>query len=79
MSVVEKYSQQLKSCPFCGGKVELTQVSYGGSSNYDCGHRVVIKCKSCGVEMRGKDTSWMSLESCEPQVKDVTEKWNRRA
>ena len=79
MSIVEKYNQQLGSCPFCDSRVELAQASYGGSSDYDCGHRVVIKCKNCNVEMKGKDTSWMGLESCEPQIKDVVERWNKRA
>lgn len=77
MNIIEKYNQQLKPCPFCGDKANIAEVSYG-SGNYGSGHQVVVYCNSCNVEMKGKDTSWDSLENCEPQIRDIVERWNKR-
>ena len=79
MSIVEKYNQQLKPCPFCGGKASVGEVSYGGGSNYDCGWRLVVECENCKVQMKGADISWLGIDSCEIQVRDIVEKWNKRA
>ena len=77
-NIVEEYTSQLKPCPFCSGKASIEDISYGSGGNYDCGWYVAIQCKSCKVRMRGRDTSWMGLENCEPQIKDVVERWNKR-
>ncbi len=77
MGIVEKYKLQLKPCPFCGGKASIDEVSYG-SGNYGSGYQVIAYCANCDLKMEGKDTSWESLENCEPQLKDIVAKWNRR-
>ena len=78
MGIVEKYNQQLKPCPFCGGKARLFDNFYG-SGNYGSGSNIAIECRDCKLQMNGKDTSWMDLEDCMAQIRDIVTKWNRRA
>ena len=75
--ILEKYASQLKTCPFCGGKVRLFDNFYG-SSNYGSGSNIAIECRHCKLQMNGKDTSWQHLADCEPQLIDIVAKWNKR-
>ena len=71
------FNSKLSPCPFCGGKVEMSENSYG-SSNYDSGTKLIIRCHKCKLEMQGGDTSWRLLSNCQKEIDELIEKWNRR-
>lgn len=72
------FNSKLSPCPFCGGKAEMGQYSYG-NSNYGSGSRLIIRCDNCKLEMHGGDTSWRLLSNCQKEIDELIEKWNRRA
>ncbi len=58
---------ELKSCPFCGGKAEINfQPLYTGKA-------VRVRCTECGSSSR-----FVSI-SKERATNDVIDMWNRRA
>ncbi len=63
----ELQAEQLKPCPFCGGKPELCDcVSWDGRLGF------YVRCNDCHVES-GRYTGAGS------DRQDVTEAWNKRA
>ena len=57
---------ELKPCPFCGGKAIITCFTFYDADNDDDEEGYSVECKNCGVS-----TSYMSRECAE-------ETWNRR-
>jgi Lar family restriction alleviation protein len=57
--------EELKACPFCGGKAEVIRQ---WKSEEGTGKNIWIRCKNCGVETVRYDTD-----------KEAAAKWNRRA
>ena len=60
--------EELKPCPFCGGKAELTKCEYGDNT----GHAFVL-CRGCGSMTKKFNKS---LNFC--AVEEATQAWNRR-
>lgn len=61
---------ELKPCPFCGGKVEET----GGSCNF--GKKIMtlnVKCRKCGTKFKFRATF------VENPYTEARAAWNRRA
>lgn len=71
-----KMSEELKPCPFCGGKATLKAVtkSYGLTiwCACDCGARTDGYCPDTNKE----DDTIENIEECK---KRAVKKWNRRA
>ena len=60
--------EELKPCPFCGGKVSLTYLS--GSNTYNFWHKGVIHCAACDpIQFDGGIVK---------SLKEAAEAWNRR-
>ena len=59
--------EELKSCPFCGGKAVL---------HVKDGVRVV--CKECGASTMGYVDSYLQGKPQGTAVKRVIKKWNKR-
>ena len=59
-------SEQLKRCPFCGGKPRV-------NTNTGWGNAVVISCVGCGAEI-----TEFGIET-DTNLKNAINKWNRRA
>ena len=60
--------EELKPCPFCGGKANIIQsdISYS------------IRCSKCGVGIfrpRMGESEWCAFHT----IKETTDAWNRRA
>ena len=74
----EKCNNDIKPCPFCGGKAVFTSRSYG-SGNYGSGWRLVIDCNNCGLTMDGPDISWQDVDQYKLKARNFVDKWNRRS
>jgi hypothetical protein len=61
--------EKLKSCPFCGGHVEIKRIGNEHTKKRSC----EIKCP-CGVKMVVAALRY-SLDWCEEQM---VKKWNKR-
>lgn len=64
--------EELKPCPFCGGRPEFIKSFYGWMSLNENGKEIfgdngMIRCTQCGIRTR------------ETRECDVIEAWNRRA
>lgn len=77
---------ELKSCPFCGGKATPYPVTtYTSGGDWCVGYDFKIKCVNCGltlpnryeIRFRFKDDGEISIEK-DDRGKAV-EQWNRRA
>lgn len=66
-------SNELRSCPFCGGEAEALKFA-DLPFDYGC----IARCKCCGLAMRESSSSFTRslLEEAEQKV---IERWNRRA
>lgn len=64
----------LKPCPFCGGKAELTSKSesygYGGNTDH-----YFVKCTQCNCKGTDKDTYLEKREQC---IIEAVAAWQRR-
>lgn len=56
---------ELKPCPFCGGKVSLTEVSF-------CLELMQFECDDCGTIFRMKDDIW-NHRVYSPEVENTIE------
>ena len=74
-------ANELKPCPFCGGKADLRIVSKG----YESGEFSVTfeaSCRECKIAF--KSNSCFAIKNGYPEIvqdgyKDVMSRWNRRA
>lgn len=73
---------ELKPCPFCGGKANITQISHGynhAGFNYD----FELKCARCGVDF-GREESFAKVTQdgrlviTKDGYMELVKKWNRR-
>ena len=77
-------SEELKPCPFCGGKAEFA-VSKNESSDLDVGFKFYIRCSACNIaQPRNYAVSLkLSQKGVIMPVKDEREMavkaWNKRA
>ena len=72
-------SEELKTCPFCGGEavtvVQVTQM--GGNSDYIDSSVVCVNCKTEKMaQLRIKGIA--SFADVEKTMRRVTEMWNQR-
>ena len=73
--------RELKPCPFCGGKAEITEMASGyGNREFTKEYR--IGCEGCRVYFRRttrfrleKDEPVFIVNGCQEAIND----WNRRA
>ena len=72
--------EELKSCPFCGNKVEVEKIPmwYGNGHGYYGCYEFKIKCKNCGctVDQPQNDSIYRSEEEARG---NAIKAWNRRA
>lgn len=74
---------ELKSCPFCGGKA-IFNTKNNSSSHYEVGFDFTIKCSECGIELPKSYSIRFTLGekgNIEPQNKtreEAVEDWNKR-
>ena len=61
-------ADDLKSCPFCGGKAELIKRAYEDNTGY-----ALVSCKACGNMTK---QFYKSLDFC--AVDEAIKSWNRR-
>lgn len=61
---------ELKPCPFCGGKVSLTEVSF-------CLELMQFECADCGTIFRMKDDIW-NQRVYPPEVEKAIERMEPR-
>ena len=74
---------ELKHCPFCGGKAEIHEqplYTHKGvcvrCTNRNCGTRSMFVLYDCEYLLyKGNEKVYVSKEQA---INDVTEKWNRR-
>ena len=57
-------TEKLKSCPFCGGEVELFKMVSESDKELECWYAI---CKECAVQTRNCSTK-----------AEVSQAWNRR-
>lgn len=74
--------EELKPCPFCGGKAYTKVVSRDHlQTGYSIGAEV--GCEKCGFHMRGETVfavdEFMNVKIFSGGVQHMIEKWNRRA
>ena len=65
---------ELKSCPFCGGK-PFRQIEYKN------GFRGIVRCPVCRIEIsekRQNDFGWIGEEGIIELLTKVTKSWNKR-
>ena len=62
-------SEQLKRCPFCGGKAKMERVK----QVWDNIHEYCVKCYKCNANI------YYSSDSADNGKTKVIEAWNRRA
>lgn len=65
-------SEQLKPCPFCGGKAELCAGAHMGRS------AIFIQCQKCGAQTKYY-IDFQMMNGLTPTQKKAIEAWNRRA
>lgn len=76
--------EELKPCPFCGGKAVFDTVS-NLSSHYEVGFEFEIECKNCGAKLPKRYKVKFSLTDSggiNPLYDDrdrAAEEWNKRA
>ena len=71
-------AEELKPCPFCGGRAKITMgitpVSIQANS-----HTVLVQCTECYAEMHKIIIPYTDdYTSFERKAKELAEKWNRR-
>lgn len=68
---------ELKTCPFCGGKAEVQ--AYGDSAfSYLVDGYVYIECLDCEASSQSYYVGIVSKEESEAVVQKSTAEWNRR-
>ena len=60
-------SNELKSCPFCGGEAEYAEVSLMFKQG------LIVRCTRCGVKTQARESSF---DYCAKDI--VSSEWNRR-
>ena len=71
---------ELKSCPFCGNKVDIREISNGrGRFRFYVGYQ--IECDNCGIQF--KDESTIIVEDGVPKIENdgytkLIRRWNTR-
>lgn len=75
-------SEELKPCPFCGGKPYLKVVTRGHTNTaYTIGAQ--LGCKACAFHMRADSVfevdAFMNVNICSNGIGHMIEQWNRRA
>lgn len=76
--------EELKPCPFCGGKAYIKKTSRGHSNTI---FTVIAElgCRKCGYHMIGESEfdvdEFMNIHMLDRKngIKEMIEKWNRRA
>lgn len=81
--------EELKVCPFCGGKADLFKnINYSRSGiDYELGITWKVRCQNCGIEKTGHLTKYhitkegiLALENGEIDGRaEAIAKWNNRA
>ena len=69
-------SEEIRPCPFCGGKAELVAVVYKGMGSY------CVQCQTCGAQSRycAMDACFISdMNGGNPSGERAVNAWNRRA
>lgn len=72
-------AEQIKQCPFCGGKAKVQKSRFDRSAEGYSQQEVI--CTQCGVHVLGEAFNFYAVKynKDEPQdVKSAIEKWNRR-
>ena len=70
---IEEAGVNLKLCPVCRHVVKM----YSTDRRYDhCGIEYIIKCKFCGVDMKGSGDNPFLEET--PERDALERKWNNR-
>lgn len=75
-------SEELRPCPFCGGKAYIKVISRGHTETaYTIGAE--IGCKTCAFHMRADTVftvdEFMNMNTISDGVEHMIEIWNRRA
>lgn len=68
-------SEEIRPCPFCGGKAELVAVAYMGRGSY------CVQCQTCGAQSK-----YFAMDACfisstnggNPSGERAVNAWNRR-
>lgn len=77
---------ELKPCPFCGGKAAMEQTSYGTDPQSSARLSFRINCTKCGATAPGANGYVSVILTCSGYLnalhddrENAIKKWNRRA
>lgn len=72
-------SEELKTCPFCGGLPSKLVYAYEECGNILIDFRVV--CWKCNTDKKAtiNGQTMVSFKACEDAMKMAIERWNKRA